>query len=472
MSTDLTKEYFIANECVERLEFDYRDKLVVNDDLDRSIVSFQANKSEPIFRWFHYREGFSRKLIEYIIDQLDIPEEGVLVDPFAGTGAALYVGNEYSNMRGIAFELLPVGIFFMESRNFFGSLSNEKVIQYAKKTLKSRSKWTAFKPTWKFRHLRITRGAFSKDTEYELCQYKTWASLQDKEYSIFLDFVSFSILEEISFTRKDGQYLRWDRRSPRYEKSNKKTKFEKAEILKFYAAIKKKLNQIITDLSLLGNLFEEPYDIKTGKIQIIQGSVLEEIERLEDNSVDCVITSPPYCNRYDYTRTYALELAYLGIDEEEIKRLRQTLLTCTVENKPKQFDWLDEETHKKAEEAFSNSCLKKIINFLDKEIELNRLNNRGIRTMVQGYFYDSAIHLSQIVKKMKSGAYYVMVNDNVRYNGLRIPVDLLLSEIAKSVGLITERIWVLPNGKGNSSQQMKRHGRVELRKCVYVWRKS
>ena len=29
----------------------------------------------------------------------------------------------------------------------------------------------------------------------------------------------------------------------------------------------------------------------------------------------------------------------------------------------------------------------------------------------------------------------------------------------------------LPRGKGNSSQQMGRHGKKELRKCVYIWRK-
>ena len=51
---------------------------------------------------------------------------------------------------------------------------------------------------------------------------------------------------------------------------------------------------------------------------------------LPENSYDAVVTSPPYCNRYDYTRTYALELALLGIGEEEISRLRQEMLSCTV----------------------------------------------------------------------------------------------------------------------------------------------
>ena len=63
-----------------------------------------------------------------------------------------------------------------------------------------------------------------------------------------------------------------------------------------------------------------------------------------------------------------------------------------------------------------------------------------------------------------------MVNDNVRYAGVAIPVDLILSSIAEQAGFDVEAIWTLPIGKGNSSQQMGEHGREELRKCVYVWR--
>lgn len=65
-----------------------------------------------------------------------------------------------------------------------------------------------------------------------------------------------------------------------------------------------------------------------------------------------------------------------------------------------------------------------------------------------------------------------MVNDNVRYAGVSISVDLILSAMAESLGFEVEHILVLPNGKGNSSQQMGQHGREALRKCVYIWRKA
>jgi hypothetical protein len=64
-----------------------------------------------------------------------------------------------------------------------------------------------------------------------------------------------------------------------------------------------------------------------------------------------------------------------------------------------------------------------------------------------------------------------MVNDNVRYAGASISVDMILSDIAEKLGFSVENILVLPDGKGNSSQQMGEHGHDPLRKCVYVWRK-
>jgi hypothetical protein len=72
---------------------------------------------------------------------------------------------------------------------------------------------------------------------------------------------------------------------------------------------------------------------------------------------------------------------------------------------------------------------------------------------------------------MKPQGLMFMINDNVRYAGVSISVDMILSNIAEHLGFKVENILVLPNTKGNSSQQMGIHGRDALRKCVYIWRK-
>jgi hypothetical protein len=92
--------------------------------------------------------------------------------------------------------------------------------------------------------------------------------------------------------------------------------------------------------------------------------------------------------------------------------------------------------------------------------------------MVKNYFLEMAFIIFEMYRVLKYGGYSVMVNDNVRYGGQEIPVDLILSDFAVNFGFNLEKIWTLPTGKGNSSQQMGDHGRSELRKCVYVWRKN
>ena len=91
--------------------------------------------------------------------------------------------------------------------------------------------------------------------------------------------------------------------------------------------------------------------------------------------------------------------------------------------------------------------------------------------MVRGYFYEMACVISECYRVLNSDGYMFMVNDNVRYAGANVSVDMILSDFAEKIGFKIENILVLPQGKGNSSQQMGVHGRTQLRKCVYVWKK-
>jgi len=193
---------------------------------------------------------------------------------------------------------------------------------------------------------------------------------------------------------------------------------------------------------------------------------------LKERTYDAVITSPPYCNRYDYTRTYALELALLGTGEQELTALRQEMLSCTVENRAKDLLAMNPQWAAAVAAADEEELLQAALKYLEKEKDEGRLNNNGIPRMVCGYFYEMSCAIYECVRVLKPGAPLIMVNDNVRYAGASISVDLILSSIAERLGLRVESILVLPDGKGNSSQQMGQHGREALRKCIYVWRKA
>ena len=453
----------------EQLHERFANVFSVNNDLDRKLVSNQANKTEKVARWCKYKEGFSASLIRYVLNHLSL-KGGRILDPFAGSGTTLFTAGEFG-LASSGVELLPNAIEIIRVRQWIQTTNlnnlSKELVQFRNSLI-----WERSGPTIPFKHLSITNGAFPEETESYLGRYLYEAEKRrDNNVGQVLSFAAMCVLEDISYTRKDGQYLRWDWRSGR--RGFGKKPFNKGRILSFTEAITTKLEQIVSDISNEWILIPDyPSIDQRGEIEILEGSTLDVVPQLESGLFEGLITSPPYCNRYDYTRTYALELAMLEVNEEELKRLRQTLLSCTVENREKD-DLSDKfsRLYDRAISAFeSQELLQLILTYLDVCLEQKLLNNNGIPRMVRNYFKELTLTIFECARVLKPGAPFVMVNDNVRYQGISIPVDLILADIAQQAGFEIDCIWVLPVGKGNSSQQMGVHGREETRKCVYVWR--
>lgn len=445
----------------------WKDKLVIETALSRAMVSFQANKGRAIYRWFKYKEAFSAGLLEYLLTRYRITG-GVLLDPFAGSGTALFAAGAFG-LRAEGIELLPIGQKVIETKQL---IDWELLPQDADRLVfwLREQPWRKHAVVKPINELRITRDAYPQETILAMGRFLGASEQENQRVKAVLLFALLCILESISFTRKDGQYLRWDLRSGR--RQGKKT-FDKGEILPFDRAISEKLEQIVADLQAS----ETPEDLfgtprTRTEILLHSGSCLDILPKLKANTFDCLITSPPYCNRYDYTRTYALELALLGVDEQGLANLRQEMLSCTVENRAKNLMELNPNWKPAVACADGHELLQAILSYLESQKELNLLNNNGIPRMVRGYFYEMACVIAESVRVLKSGAPLIMVNDNVRYAGASISVDIILTELAERLGFVVEQILVLPNGKGNSSQQMGAHGRDRLRKCVYIWRKA
>jgi len=453
--TEILQELKAAD---DRLHAKFGEKLQVNHDLDRTLVSFQANKTKNGHRWYKYKEGFSSDLVCYVMHKLAL-NSGRILDPFAGSGAALFTASELG-VDSVGIELLPSSAEVIEVRQILRTVEARQMADRIRRFRESLV-WQRPGESKSFPHIRITRGAFPLQTEAELGRYLYEVEkISDDSLRRILFFAALCILEDVSYTRKDGQYLRWDYRSGR--RIGKKP-FHKGTIKAFTPAICAKLDQ------LAGDIYGEQ---SSGEIKLLKGSCLDILPRLEAVSFDGIITSPPYCNRYDYTRTYALELAMMGVGEDEIRALRQAMLSCTVENREKENldKKIDQARLSRSIDAFeSQELLGLILKYLDLCRNEGLLNNNGIPRMVRNYFKELAVVIFECARLLKPGACFVMVNDNVRYQGIHIPVDLILSEIAQRAGFDVQVIWVLPIGKGNSSQQMRIHGREELRKCVYVW---
>ena len=483
----------VATTARDDLYTHFKAKIQLNPELNRQLVSYQADKETPAYRWFKYREGFTSRLVEYLLQQV-CPQPGQLLDPFSGSGAALFAAAAHGwESHGI--EVLPVGFYAMEARKAATRTDPDLFCRTAEQ-LRGMDFAPYYDEQYQFKHIAITKGAFPLDTERALVGYIAYCNghIADANVRQLALYASFCILEDISYTRKDGQYLRWDHRSGRTQATKP---FNKGLIYSFAAALGAKLDQIAWDISagaapmavlpsgqLIFDFMAQNNGhhcaVAAGPVpQITVGSCLDVLPTLPNASIDCLFTSPPYANRYDYTRTYALELVYLGCSHTDVTRLRQAMLSCTVENKAKRsyMRALYEQLGRTAdcvrvEAVFEEqAALQEVLAILDDLRAKNELNNAHIADLVRNYFYEMCFVIHEMARILVPGGHVIMVNDNVRYAGEEVPVDLILSSMAEQFGLQVERIWTLARGKGNSSQQMGVHGRTELRKCVYVWRK-
>ncbi len=439
----------------------FSNRITVNTELTRKAVSYQGNRRVPGLRWMKYKEGFSRGLVERLIEE---HRPRAVLDPFAGIGTTpLIAGSKGIQATGI--EIMPVGVLVGKAITHAANGVSKSAFEAVSGDLLGRLSSNVHAPAeFTFSHVDITRAAFSEETELAIAKARQFNStVGDYALRALLNVACMTVLEDVSYTRKDGQYLRWDYRSGRALRA----RMNKGPIPPFEHALGARLFEMTQDIEVLKREY--------GGISpdLVVGSCLDSMQELNNASFDMAITSPPYANRYDYTRTYALELAWLGFDQARFADLRQQMLSATVENKTKLL-WL-RQVYKREPGLLNNAigmyqnqaAIHEVLAILNKHV--GELSNRHVIRLLEGYFQEMAIVVAELGRLIRPGGTVIMVNDNVQYHGEEVPVDLILSDFAEQSGFNCENIWMLPRGKGNSSQQMGRFGRREIRKCVYRW---
>jgi hypothetical protein len=374
----------------------------------------------------------------------------------------------------------PLGVAAIRARQLAYGVEAERIVSAAA-ALEHLHLTDYYDPAYTLPPLAITRGAYPVEEEAALVGLVAYCHryVDDDALRTLLLYATLCVLEDISYTSKGGQFLRWDAASGR---SRAHRPFRKARILKLGEALPRKLRQLAATLAVRPEqlyLFGDgplPYAARP-PIEVYEGSCLDLLPQWPAGSFECIMTSPAYGNRYDYTRIYALELAFLGCDSARVKQLRQAMLSCTVENRGKRaalaraYQRLGrEQDFRRVEEVYqAQEALGEVVANL--EARRAGLNNPGIIHLLGEYFFELCLVIGELARLLLPGGLVIMINDNVRYAGVEVPVDLILGAMAESFGMEVRHIWILDCGKGNSSQQMGRYGREELRKCVYVWEK-
>ena len=458
--------------------------MVVSNDFNRQSVSYQLSKNDCLHRWLKYKEGFSADLVKRLLKEFNIKKGDTVLDPFVGSGTTSLVC-KMLGINSIGFDVLPMSGIAIKAKQ---SVLDYDLAEIKQMILEIENLTIPENYNKRTPYVTITDGAYPDNTEKEIAFFTEWNdnnSFSEPAKNL-VTLCILNSLEKVSYTAKDGQFLRWDYRSKKmlesaeYRNLNGKTplviRLDKGNLPALKQSLSDELNSVFIDISAI----QKNTTFSKTDLLFTEGNALYELPKLESNLLNGVITSPPYCNRYDYTRTYALELAYLGMTDEKIKKLRQELLSCTVENKSK-TDYIKETystLHK--ENDFkrimkiveNNKTLAEINHSLTERSKNGDINNKGVLRMVHGYFLELTFIYAELFRLCKSGAKVAFVNDNVRYGGEIISVDFISTELAEQIGFKPVKIYSLKQQKGNSSQQMAKFGRVPLRKSITVWEKA
>jgi len=159
---------------------------------------------------------------------------------------------------------------------------------------------------------------------------------------------------------------------------------------------------------------------------------------LSAESIDAVITSPPYPNEKDYTRTTRLESVILGLvrNRKELRTLKQSLVRSNTRGVYK----ADTDDQFVATHPIINNIAERIE---QRRIDLGKTSGfeRLYPRVTRLYFGGMARHLASLRSVLRPGAMLAyVVGDQASYLRVMIRTGNILADIAETLGYRVIRI--------------------------------
>lgn len=436
------------NDDLTKSLYDLELRYAVNGQIDKynKLVNFSQNSNEVYHQWFKYREGFSGKLIEDLINRSSASPNEIIVDPFCGSGTTLV------SAVTMGFDALGIDVNPMSTE--LSKVKTKKYDQQIIKTIENEliGLETNFISISNTEFHDISK-YFDTDKYFDLMRIKKYLdSIIDSDAQEIMNTAFLSIIEEVSNRKRDGNGL----------------KFSKSKIGNVLTTYSLKLKGILKDINTLQPLVigsSHTFCDTSKNLKRIVDSVIQQTGK----KVGAIIYSPPYANSFDYFESYKLELEIGGfLKKDNLKDLRSRAIYSFVNGK------------KMRSLKHPNS----IVEMLATEIEVsipekeNRTGKKDSRTrkvpdMIRGYFDDMADIIQQSAEVLESGKECYIVVDQSSYLGKIVPTDLILAQYAEMYGFICKEIVVCRPSK-TSGQQIKLYPylRSSLRESIVVLEKK
>ncbi len=426
------------------------DQTGLNGNGDNSILP----GDEYIHRWYRFVLSFPPHLVRHYINLFGLDGDAIILDPFCGTGTTL-VEAKLHGIKGIGLETNPFPCFASrvktdwdvhpdELRLFAKMVAERTYSELTKQGIDDRSLTPPLLTNLRILDEQSMR-LLIKNSISPLPLHKTLVLLDQINLYQNTPAHKYGILALGNALVTSIGNLRF---GP--EVGVGKIKRDVSVV----ATWLQEMEKIANDLGMVyGGVYPET--------EVFQADARQLSKVVTQNSVDAVITSPPYPNEKDYTRTTRLESVVLGFirNRAQLREYKTTFLrsnTRGVYKSDKDDEWV--EGIEEIERLASAIEARRIA--LGKTSGFERLYHRVVKL----YFGGMARHLRELQDVLKPGAQLAyVVGDQASYLRVMIRTGQILANIAERQGYQVQQIDLFRTRFATATQSTLREEVVILR---------
>lgn len=412
-----------------QIKMEFSEAIEVQEVKKPELTNGRANKLDPQDRafhdWYRFVLSFPPHLVRDYLNKFGLDKNSVVLDPFCGTGTTL-VEVKLAGMRGIGLEGNPFPHFASTVKTNWAVDADElssrtrQIADQALAILKSQG----IDDNLSFGNLKdLKLKTLSPETEKLLLTnsisplplHKTlvlFECLQQHKGEPFYCHALLALGNALVFKISNLHF------GP--EVGVRKLKEDAPVIANWLLEIEKITNDL------------RQAEGKSFPKTTVHLADARSLAVLEPNSIDAVITSPPYPNEKDYTRTTRLESVLLGFinNKEELRALKRRLVRSNTRGIYKEDDddklVSDFQEIQRIADEIENRRIE-----LGKDSGFEKLYPRAAKL----YFGGMAKHLADLRKVLRPGAQLAyVVGDQASYLRVMIRTGQILGDIAQKLG--------------------------------------
>ncbi len=369
---------------------------------------------EKIESWCDYYAGYSARFAKSIIHSANLSSDSVILDPWNGSGTTTLAATELG-FQSIGIDINPVAVLIAKSKliryddaSQLSGLAFEICSKIKKKTFNATNQpdpldiWLERKIVLQYRFIeqQILKNVATNHEKITLTP-------QSGKISCIAYFLIYALIRAAKTyaSIKPSSNPTWIRNDEIQDSCTH-------DFPKMWLSF---IQSMVEDIpkSTNGRLFDSQIQIGNSKNLPVK-----------DNSIDFILTSPPYCTRIDYAISTSFELCALSFDisHESFKEFRKKIMGAPL---------VRDKIVKKPKATWSKS-IKEVLEKIKKHP--SKASNSYYYKTYWDYFDDLEKSIIEIARVLKvNGKAYLVIQGSF-YKEIYVDLPFLYQEMFKSLG--------------------------------------